>query len=194
MSKKIGIFGGTFDPPHLGHLKIANKSIKRLKLDSLIFVPCYKHLLKESEPSASPYERSNMVALMTLRNKRFLISNFELERGGITYTIETLKYLKGVFGSAEFYLIMGSDTYKTFENWREPVEIRRLSTLVVFKREITQMEKKDEKDIIFNIKPIEISSTMIRERIRGGIDCKRFLIPAVYKYIMRNKIYFKGEG
>ena len=132
--KRIGIFGGTFDPPHKGHLAIAEQAIKQLGLDSVYFVPAYIPPHKQQHSSTTAQHRMRMLKLAVRGRKKYRVSALELKRGGISYTIDTLKAFKQRFPHIDFVLILGADNLLQFQSWKSPKTILQLSSLAVYKR------------------------------------------------------------
>lgn len=187
--RKIGILGGTFDPPHKGHLRIAKAAIKNLHLDEVIFIPCNKHNLKGNSAIASKFHRSNMVALLCASEEKFNLENYELEKGGISYTIETLKFLKKKYRKFHFFLLLGKDSYDNFHLWKSPEKIRKIATLVVFPRDNKKIVLKNPKDIEVKMRRIDISSSEIRKNFSSDLGIQKFIPNAVLDYIKKHKLY-----
>ena len=123
---KIGIFGGTFDPIHQGHLGVAEAAYEQFPLDKIYFVPAYSPPHKKEKKFAStPEDRFEMVRLALQDVPYFEVSDLEFERGGTSYTVETLREFKKKNPSSELYLILGSDSYRELDQWREPEEIKK---------------------------------------------------------------------
>lgn len=195
---KIGIIGGTFNPIHLAHMYIAYEAKCTLNLDKVIFMPARipPHKLDENVLDASL--RYDMVSEAIQDFDEFEISSFEIEKQGLSYTYETLEHFKSC--DNELYFITGSDCLLNIESWKNPEAILELANLVVFnrqgydkeliksKKEI--LEKKYNKNIKFlDIIDLEISSTMIRDRIKLGKKIDFFVSKEVLKFIKENNIY-----
>ena len=198
--KKIGIFGGTFDPPHLGHLHMAQIAYKELALDKVYFipnrVPAYK--LKEHGIS-SPEDRLNMLRLMLEEASFGEINTIELDREGNTYTSDTLRQLKKTEDN-ELYLIIGSDSFKKLSYWHEPKEVFRLSKIVVLLRnddDFLGMKSLAEEYkehfgamiYILNNNIENISSTELRRELSNGEWNKDYLPQKVFEYINYKHLY-----
>lgn len=190
---RLGIFGGSFDPPHVGHLLVAVDAFEALALDKLIFVPAAAQPLKTEAPAgASPHERLEMVRLAVADDPRFEVSAVEIDRGGLSYTVETLEGLAAERPGAELFLILGRDAIATFDRWKSPARIRELATLGVLMR--------DEGDsagtfdavagmIAIGARRVDISSSEIRERIRQGNPIRGFVAESVERYISATNLY-----
>lgn len=189
--EKIGLFGGTFNPIHIGHLILAQTVLEKIRLDRIMFIPCRIPALKQVSFLAPDQDRLNMLKLATEYESRFFVSDIELKREGISYTIDTIKELFSE--DKEFFLILGEDNIKDFKNWKEPEEIVRLVKLIIVNRggyENNIPASIYEKEVIkCKIPNIEISSTTIRDRIANNLTIKNFVPDSVYKYILDNKLY-----
>ncbi|MBR6258852.1 MAG: nicotinate (nicotinamide) nucleotide adenylyltransferase [Oscillospiraceae bacterium] len=197
---KIGIYGGTFDPPHLGHTKAANAAKEALGLDRLMFIPTYIPPHKElGEGALSAEERLELTCLAAGKIPGAEVSDIETARGGRSYTVDTLTEIKRQNPSSELFLIMGTDMFLSVDTWREAERIFRLASLAVIPRhrgdtdEITRFaavlkEKHGAQTEIIDCEPIDISSTQIREMLkdRRGRD---FLDPEVYALIIKKRCF-----
>ena len=133
--RRIGILGGTFDPPHLGHLLIAETARVALGLETVIFVPAGEPWLKSGQRITPAYHRLRMVQLATADNPDFGVSECEVRRSGATYTVDTLRELRRDYcPTTEMYFIVGSDVLDQFHRWKEPEDILRLCRLAVIER------------------------------------------------------------
>jgi nicotinate-nucleotide adenylyltransferase len=186
---KIGVLGGSFDPPHKGHLKIAREAEKRLALDMILFVPCQSHTLKGHMPAASPFHRSAMTALATSGKESWLVEPVELERGGISYTVETLMFLQKKYKRAELFFLMGEDSYKDFPRWKNPEGIRKLAKLVVFPRGDHGTAIVRSGELLMDTAKIEISSETIRNMAASGKSTRALLTKGVWEYIQKHSLY-----
>jgi len=189
--EKIGIFGGTFDPIHIGHLITTQFVLEQRKLDKIIFIPCYISPHKTNQNSSNPVHRLNMLRLAIEGIPYFELSDYEIRKGNISYTYDTILELKKTYHHIE--LIIGYDNLIVFDKWHKPDEILDLAKLIVMKRIIDKdaevKNKYFEKAIILNTPTIEISSTEIRERVKKKLPID-FLVPKkVKEYIIQNKLY-----
>ncbi len=131
---RIGILGGTFDPPHNGHIALAFAALAQLQLDRIIFIPANKPPHKPETVISSANDRLNMLRLAIDSIKDFDLSEIELHRPGNSYTIETLSELKAVYPDDEFYFIIGADNVAEMEGWHKPEEIFKLATIAAANR------------------------------------------------------------
>jgi nicotinate-nucleotide adenylyltransferase len=188
MVKRIGIFGGSFNPIHTAHLIIAELAREELFLDKVIFVPTNITPLKPKSSVIDPRHRLNMVKLAIRGNRAFGISDIEIRRGGISYTIDTISYFKKRFPNAEIFLIMGMDSLRDFKKWKDVQRLRKLCKIAVAgrvgsKRFLKSYTKRLSTPLL------EISSSWIRSRIRRRLSIGYLLPPAVEKYIKREGLY-----
>ncbi|AWM73914.1 MAG: nicotinate-nucleotide adenylyltransferase [Lactobacillus apis] len=185
--KQIGILGGTFNPVHSAHLIVGEQVYNKLHLDEVWFIPTNIPPLKDS-PTVSPQDRANMLELATQDNPHFQVKLFELYRGGVSYTVDTLRYLHETQPENHYYLIMGSDQVNNFNEWKEPTKIAQLATLVGIKR--AGYPTKAELPMIWvDVPSLDVSSTSIRQTIAMGGSI-RYLVPdTVRNYIQKKELY-----
>lgn len=190
---KVGIFGGTFDPIHLGHL-ITAQSVREIRnLDKIIFIPAFISPHKSDAVTSSAEHRLNMIKIAIEGIPFFDYSDIEIKRNGISFTVDTLRELKKIYDNLEF--IIGYDNIFKFHDWKDPDEILKLATVIVLKRKSSRpppFEDKYYRQAVFvQTRGIEISATDIRERVKKGLPIN-FLVPQkVMEYIYKNKLYEK---
>jgi len=187
---RIGILGGTFNPIHMGHLILAEEALSKLKLDKVIFVPTFIPPHKNVEGNVKPKDRLKMVRFATQDNPAFEISTFELDSKKKSYSVNTLKEFKKIYGEdAEFYLITGSDLLKDLFSWKDVNEIFKMSKFIVANRPgypVKDVPREVERVVIT---PIEVSSEDIRKRLKAGKSI-RYLVPEkVRTYIIERNLY-----
>lgn len=194
---RIGVFGGTFDPIHLGHLIAGQDVLETMALDRLYFVPARRSPGKESDPSAGGTRRLEMVREAVRGDDRMVALDNELRRTPPSYTVDTLSELAASHPSAQLFLILGVDQWAGFGEWRSPREIARLAEIVVVTREgeppgerRPSFEDRPAPDIHeLSVTRIDISSTLIRDRVRRGRSI-RFLVPeGVGRIIEAEQLY-----
>jgi nicotinate-nucleotide adenylyltransferase len=192
---KIGIFGGTFNPPHIGHLILAERAVESLELDKIIFVPSFISPHKTSKNIVSAEHRFKMLKLCIKGKKHFEVSNLEIKRGGTSYTCDTLNHFSEVFPNSKLFLLVGYDNFVNFHLWKNYKNIFNLSTVVVLKRGIEAIKKTDKQkhennNIIFLDTPLlDISSSEVRERIEKGKPVEYYVLKPVIEYIKNKKLY-----
>lgn len=190
---KIGIFGGTFNPPHLGHLIVAERVRTELGLDSIIFIPAFVSPHKQDGESGVPLDRLRMTSLAVVDNEKFQTSDFEINGKTVSYTIKTLEYLKRTRPDDTFFLLIGMDNYHTFHLWKEPKRILELATLVVMNRPGYPKQVNEVlgtlNTVFVEVPNIDISSSDIRSRVQKGRSI-RYLVPTtVESYILEKKLF-----
>ena len=182
---RIGVFGGTFDPIHVGHLAIAQAALESAKLDHIVFVPARRSPLKERGPEASEADRLLMLEVAVKGEPRFAVSRLELEREGPSYTVDTLEALRA---QGDLFLILGSDALADFQRWHSPDRIRALAKILVARR-----PGAPEPDApwaqAFDAPSLDISSRELRARAARGLSL-RYLVPDdVWRHIEHQGIY-----
>lgn len=199
--KKYGIMGGTFDPIHVGHLVIAEEIRCKFKLDKVIFIPAGNPPHKDFSKVTCGDYRYEMTLLATISNPYFDVSSIELDREGITYTIDTIKELKkSCKDEAEFYFITGADSLLELSTWKDVDKLLNMCKFVAATRpgfqmskietKVRELESKYNKSIYtVTVPALQISSTDIRNRVREGITVKYLLPESVESYIIKHKLY-----
>jgi nicotinate-nucleotide adenylyltransferase len=199
---RLGIFGGTFDPPHVGHLLAASDAIEHLALDRLVFVPAATQPLKATRATASGADRLAMVRLTVGNDPRLEADSVELDREGLSYTVDTLREFARRFPSAERYFLVGADVLSSFAQWRDPRTVLELASLAVLTRRAEPggrvFEHVDD-DLLGGelarrattvpTRRIDVSSTEIRDRVRRGRSIHGFVTDAVAEYISSHGLY-----
>ncbi len=191
---KIGILGGTFDPIHFGHLINAQYVLENRELDKIIFVPNYISPHKLHYEYSSPEHRYNMLKLAIEPHPQFEISDFEIKKSEVSYTVDTILEFSKKYNEIE--LIIGFDNLITFNIWERPDDILKFAELIVMKRtydkEIKSPHKYFGEAIYIDTPTIEISSTNIRSRVNKGLPIDFFVPHTVKNYIFENSLYKKS--
>ncbi|MGB9823577.1 MAG: nicotinate-nucleotide adenylyltransferase [Candidatus Hydrothermia bacterium] len=187
--QKIGIFGGAFDPIHIGHLILAQDILENVKLDRIMFLVNYQPPHKEVYCSFE--DRYNMVKLATSSYDYFTASDFERAEMIIpSYTFNVMVKLKEKLPDTDFYLIIGADQYNALEKWYRYKDLLQIVKLIILKRPGFNVNVRNEGQIIFvDERLIDISSTEIRERIKNGKSIKHFVPEKVEEYITEKGLY-----
>ena len=192
--RKIGILGGTFNPVHNGHIKIALEAYEYLRLDKLLLIPSGYSYMKSDEEIAPATMRLEMLMLAVRDYPQLTVSDMELKREGPTYTYETIKELRETYVNSEFYFIIGADTLVNMENWKNPADIFENVTIVVKNRDNhpEYLKAKYETRIIYLPDgKIDVSSRLIRERLKTNESVKDLIPEAVLDFITRNSLYME---
>ena len=184
---KIGILGGTFNPPHLGHFILAQEIQRKAKLDQVLFVPTNIPPHKESHNVCGRH-RIKMLKLAIGGARRFGISDVEIKRGGVSYTLDTIRRLKTLYPRYTFYLIIGSDLANNFGSWKYHKEIKKEVKIIVGRRSRHPLKKVSGFRGV-NITHIGVSSSQIRALIKKGFSIKYLVPEKVREYIEENKLY-----
>jgi nicotinate-nucleotide adenylyltransferase len=191
---KIGVFGGTFDPPHTCHMQLARAARDQLELDEVLWVPAAVNPLKVGRTMSSASDRLKMVELAIRDEPGMAVSNVEISRGGKSYMVDTLRELH-VARPAAYWLILGSDCLRTLPSWKQPKHLLRLCRLAVARREpiyltapLLDLDLEERIDWI-EMEPCDMSASEIREMIQEGRSVGRWLSPDVLDYIRSKELY-----
>lgn len=196
--KKLGILGGTFNPPHLGHLILAETAADELNLDRIFVVPAANPPHKYGIPRAAAEHRLAMVQLAITGNPRFAVSSVDMDRPGPHYTTDMVQIFQNHYPQAEIYFLMGSDSLRDLLAWHNPQLLIELANLVVMQRpsiypNITQLSRELpgllQRVHFLNAPEIEISSTAIVDLLKSGRSVRYRVCAAVLRYIRENRLY-----
>lgn len=189
---RLAIFGGSFDPPHVGHLLAAQDAFDLLRLDRLIVVPAAAQPLKGAA-TTPPASRLEMVRLTFGDDSRFEVSSVELDRGGVSFTVDTLEHFATRYPDADRFLLLGADVLATFAQWREPARVLALARPVILARVAGEPALPaglgDSHPLRLDTRRIDVSSTEIRERVRSGRSIRGFVTERVAALIERDGLY-----
>jgi nicotinate-nucleotide adenylyltransferase len=202
---RVGVLGGSFNPPHIGHLVLASDAFEALKLDRLVIVPANANPLKGMDPQAPrPEQRLEMARLAFGGDPRFEVSSVEIDRGGLSFMVDTLETLSAENEGAELVLLLGIDSLKTLDRWKDPDRIKELVTLAALSRateathaepwiprgaEAALVETQRQGIQVVTTRRVDVSSTEVRERIAAGLPVKGFVAESVEAYISAAKLY-----
>lgn len=186
--KKIGILGGTFDPPHHGHLLIANEVLSALELDEIWFMPNQEPPHKKKSAAVTNENRLEMLRLALEGNCQFCIQPIELKRKGPSYTIETMKIILSKYPDDQFFFIIGADMVEYLPKWHEIDELVKLVQFVGVERPAYSHDT-PYPIIYVDVPAMEVSSSMIRERLKTGKTVRYLLPDSVIQYIKENHLY-----
>lgn len=199
--KKIGIMGGTFNPIHFGHLILAEAAYEQYHLDKVLIMPAKEPSHKTISDTITEEDRVEMVKRAIKGNDHFELSLLEINREGITYTIDTLTELHEEDSEIEYYFIMGADSLFHFNSWKEPEKILKLTNILVANRDLSTFsalnsqidylsDKYDEANIsLLDTPNLEISSHALRKRVRQNLSIKYYVPESVEEYIKDHGLY-----
>ncbi|MBO8156011.1 MAG: nicotinate-nucleotide adenylyltransferase [Bacillaceae bacterium] len=185
--KNVGLLGGTFDPPHIGHLIVAQEVLHKLSLNEIWFIPSHIPPHKD-KANTSASHRLNMLKKAVNSEPQFKIDPIELTRGGVSYTIDTIKELRKLHPDHQFTFIIGADMVEYLPKWHQIDQLKKMVQFVGVKREGYQLEERESVKIV-DIPGIDISSTELRKRFRADQPTKYWLPESVEKYIREHGLY-----
>ena len=196
---EIGVLGGTFDPPHNGHLTIAEQALTQLSLSQVLFAPTRQPPHKNASGITSIEHRLEMVRLAIAPHPRFALSRIDIDRAGPTYTAETMALLREQSGNnVELYFIMGMDSLANILTWHQPDQLILVCRLAVFHRpgftaNIDELEKKlpglRERIVLLSSPALDIAASELQRRVRAGVPITHLVPPLVEKYIAQHELY-----
>ncbi len=194
---KIGLFGGTFDPIHLGHLIVMENVLNFMNLDKIIILPSSNPPHKLNKDKTDVKLRVDMVKKAIENNNRIILSTFEADNNEVIYSYQTINYFKEKYSADEFYYIMGEDSFMNIESWKNYKDLLR-ENLIVFARSsidsqsslVKKVKETNKENIhLINNLNINISSTLIRNLLKDGKSIRYLVTDNVYDFIMENKLY-----
>jgi nicotinate-nucleotide adenylyltransferase len=189
---RLGILGGSFDPPHVGHLLVAIDAIEEMRLDELVLIPAAAQPLKGAGAVASAQDRLEMLYRLAAAHPSIRVDPVEIERGGLSFTVETLSVLAERFPAAQRFFLVGADVLESFHRWRDPDRIRELATVAVLQR------GGEPPDLLpgmvaVTTRRVDVSSTEIRDRAGRGLTIRGFVPDRVAEYIESRRLYQQGN-
>jgi nicotinate-nucleotide adenylyltransferase len=197
---RVGILGGTFNPPHIGHLSVARAALEQLQLARVVLVPARTPPHKAIECEPGPEHRFEMCRLTVAADERIEVSRVELDREGPSYTVDTLRLLHEQAPDAELTLIVGSDMAVDLPRWRDPEGILGLASLAVAARAGAEREtvrrrlaalRGAERVAFLDMEEVDVSSSLVRERVARGLEIKDLVADGVAEYIEDHGLYRK---
>ena len=201
MKRQLGLFGGSFNPIHKGHLHLVRAVKKELKLDGVILMPAGEAPHKSTAEYAPAADRLRMCRLAAKNYRWLTVSDYETAKSGKSYTVDTLRALRAAYPDAEWTLMIGSDMLLTFETWREWQEILHMARLCAVSREsgdLPQLQEKAEslkalcpgaEILVLSVQAVPVSSTEIRQNLKKNADCSCLLPENVVQYIRKKHLY-----
>lgn len=193
---KIGILGGTFDPPHNGHLAVARAALEQLELDEVLFLPASRNPLKSRKVVTPGKHRLGMLEALVRNEEKMAVSDMELTRGGVSYTVDTLGELQMV-QPAEYWFLMGADSLRGLADWKNPQRLLKLCRLGVAVRPPAAVEDvltripddfRSKVDIV-KMSPVDVSSTDLRAKLQRRQNVSPWIPADVLKYISTYQLY-----
>jgi nicotinate-nucleotide adenylyltransferase len=196
---RLGIFGGSFDPPHVGHLLTAQDAYAALSLDRMLVVPAGQQPLKRGTRTPAS-DRLAMTRLGFGDLTGFDVDPIEIDRGGLSYMVDTVELLRQRWPAAELHVLVGEDAAATFSQWKEPARLRSMAQVVVLRREIASAPAGSSPALASALalpwhqlatRRVDVSSTEIRARVRDGRSIRGFVTDAVAEYIVSTDLYLR---
>ncbi len=188
-----GVFGGSFDPVHLGHLIVASAAADSLRLDRVHFVPAHVQPFKANQHHAEPADRVAMLRAALSHDERFVLDTREVDRAGVSYTADTLRALRAEFPGDALCLLVGADAARELPAWREASAIPDLAEVVVLTRPGEELPRHDLVARTLEVPAVDVSATQVRERVRRGEPIEELVPPAVAHYIESHRLYGLGD-
>ncbi len=199
---RIGIFGGSFDPPHVGHLLVASDAYEALSLDRMLVIPAGQQPLKRGMRTRAE-DRLAMTQLGFRGVAGFEVDPIEIVRGGLSYMVDTVESLRRRWPSAELHLLVGEDAAATFSQWKEPARLHSIAQVVVLRREVASADPVPSPEPANALelpehqlatRRVDVSSTEIRARVREGRSIRGFVTDAVAEYIVSTGLYLRDPN
>ena len=200
---RVGLFGGTFDPPHLGHASAVAQVADRLRLDRVLWIPAAAAPHKSGRPAAPGPARRRMVAAATRADPRFRLCDLELERGGVSYTVDTLRAITERHPEWSLWLLLGTDLADGFRSWKEPDVVARLAQVVAVPRPGSPQAPVPRPGSpqasvrpfpTVHVTPVDLSSSRIRDRVERGLPVGNMVSPAVLTIIEDEGLYHRSSA
>jgi nicotinate-nucleotide adenylyltransferase len=187
---RLGIYGGTFDPVHHGHLLLARDVLEQLKFDAIVFVPCARSPFKHAKPHVTDAQRLALLRLALKGNPRFWLSRCELDRPAPSYAVDTAEEIRAAFPRAKLFWLIGADQLAELEAWHRPDDLRRLVTFVLLPRK-DDTASPVPAGVLSLPQPrrIDISATEIRHRVKSGLPIDHLVPAPIAASIKRNDLY-----
>ena len=195
---RIGVFGGTFDPIHMGHLIVAEDARAALELDKVLFIPAGQPWFKSYRHITEAHHRLTMVRLAVEGNPSFGVTDIEIRRTGPSYTVDTLTELRGQYPDAEFIVILGVDALREIDRWHQPRKLFELASVVGMARPGASLDPSvlnaaipgaSSRMRLLDSVQIEISGTEVRQRVAASRSVRYRVPAAVERYIQGNGLY-----
>ncbi|MDA0379304.1 MAG: nicotinate (nicotinamide) nucleotide adenylyltransferase [Bacteroidetes bacterium] len=192
--ERVGIFGGTFDPPHRAHLAGALTAVEELQLSRLLWIPAARSPHKQDERPTDAVHRVEMTRLLVAQDDRFGLDTTEVDAGGLSFTVDTLEHLHASHPDWRLWLIIGQDQFEALPSWRDPERLRTMARVAVYRRDTTVSPAPEHRppDVWLPGARMMLSATDIRRRLTRGEDMDDVLLPEVADYIHHHRLYLPG--
>lgn len=190
--KKIALYGGTFDPVHNAHIKLAERALKYLELDILYLIPNAQSPHKAKAPQANAEQRLEMLKIAINGRSRLTIEDYEIKNGGLSYSVKTARYFRGKFPKAEIFWILGADQFVELGNWRDIELLAELVTFAVFKRPNTILHNPLVKNLRYvevESQPMDVKSSEIRRLVAAEHSIAPYLPSRLEAFILSEGLY-----
>lgn len=189
--EKIGLFGGSFDPVHLGHLLVAQAACEEFGIDRLIFIPAARSPFKPDSAPANERHREQMLRLAMAGQPKFALDLQELSRGGTSYTIDTVRSYRSRHPKAQLFWLIGADHVATLDKWREASELAQQLEFLIIPRPGEAEVSPPKPFVAHQLRgfPLGVSSSQIRDRVARGLPIDHLTLPAVAESIRNNRLY-----
>jgi len=188
-SKRIGVLGGTFNPIHIGHLAIAQVAMEKCELDKVLFIPCALPPHKVMASLVGAQDRLRMVRSAVRGNAKFQVLDYEVKKGGRSYSVDTLEHLQEVYPkTTKFFFIVGEDCFPSLRTWKNVERITELATFVVVSRPGNKKQSRIKHQLVI-MPGFDVSSSYVRKRARAGKSIKYLVPEGVSRYIKQRKLY-----
>ncbi len=181
---RTGLYGGSFDPVHIGHMAVAKSAKEQFGLDRVIFIPT-GNMPHKKGTVANDEQRVKMLEL-SFTDEAFSVSDYEINREEISYSADTVEYFKNLFPEDELFFIIGGDSYAYIDKWYQPERIFAAATVLVFPREGENIVPPARE---LKVEPVKVSSSEIRKKINSGENVSNLLKKEVFDYIIENNLY-----
>jgi len=190
-SDRIALFGGSFNPPHTGHVRIAKAAAQQFGLSEVRWIPNLISPHKSDLDVVEARHRLAMTELAATDDPVFTVSDLEIQRGGLSYSIETLRTVRSSLPECRLYLLLGDDAYASFDTWLEPDEIRELAELIVYPRSLAKMSEIKTTPGVHRLEGdhVNVSSSHVRSLISKGKPVEHLLPESVRDYIVTHRLY-----
>lgn len=193
----IALYGGSFDPIHIGHLITASSVLDNYEVEKVIFIPSHITPLKNHNLLAEDNDRKKMVQLSIINNPKFEVSDYEIKKSGVSYTVDTARHFKEMYPNEELYFIIGTDRVKDLQRWYNIDELKKMVVFIFVARDNEVIEKiienddfyKDIKYKVLKSPIIEISSSLIRKKIENKQSVDYMITPECKNYIEELNLY-----